>query len=475
MLIENMPAKVRKTIEKHHMLRKGDHLLVGVSGGADSVALLSVLNRLRPVYGLILTASHFNHGMRAAESDRDEAFVRSLCESMGVPLLTGALKEGSCAGGLSVEDFLRRHRYAFFEKARREAGALRVALGHHQGDQAETVLMNMIRGTGLGGLSGIPPVRDGGTFIRPLIDCSRYEIADYLAEKGLCFVEDRSNTDERFLRNRVRHCLMPELVNKFNPSIGETLCRLADVCREENDYMTAEAGLYLTRWKDGRAEEMPLEVPIAELLRLHAALQRRIILTIVRSTSAADSAIGFEHVKAVMDLAGGSNPGGSLDLPGGLVVKRTYGLLEFSPVEDAGGRTRGRMAPGRPGNAFNLEVPVPGIVRIASLGMSIRFREIRGVPSLLESKRKAYLDLDRIVFPLVLRSVQPGDRIQPLGMKGTRKLKSVFIDEKIPRRLRGAIPVLADGISVLWVPGVRLSERVRVGKGTERVLSAEIV
>ncbi len=475
MQTEDMLTKVRKTIKKHDMLRKGDHVLVGVSGGADSVALLAVLNHLRPAWGLTLTAAHFNHKTRAAESDRDEAFVRTLCQSIGIAVVCGSLKEGTRPRGLSIEDFLRRSRYGFFEKARRKAGADRIALGHHQGDQAETVLMNVIRGAGLAGISGIPPVRNAGTIIRPLIDCPRREIVDYLAGEGLSFVDDSSNTDERFLRNRIRAHLMPELEKSYNPAIHETLCRLADVLRAENDYMTREAQLRLARWRDGRVQENPLEVPIAELKILHPALQRRAILEIAREVSAEDAAIGFEHVQAVLALAGGTNPGGSLDLPGGILVRRKYGLLEFRRVARPGRRPRSGVAPGDATETFSHEVSIPGTVRIASLGISIRFRELRRVPSVLSAQRKAYLDLDRIAFPLVVRSVSAGDRIQPLGMKGTRKLKSVFIDEKIPREQRRTIPVLADGISVLWVPGVRLSERVRVGKGTKRVLSAEIV
>jgi tRNA(Ile)-lysidine synthase len=475
MQTEDMLTTVRKTIKKHNMLRKGDHVLVGVSGGADSVALLAALNHLRPAWGLTLTAAHFNHKTRAAESDRDEAFVRTLCKSIGIAVVCDSLNKGTRPRGLSTEDFLRRRRYGFFEKARRNVGADRIALGHHQGDQAETVLMNVIRGAGLAGISGIPPVRNAGTIIRPLIDCPRRAIVDYLAGKGLSFIDDSSNTDERFLRNRIRASLMPELEKRYNPSIHEALCRLADVLRAENDYITREAQLRLAHWRDGRVQEKPLEVPIAELKVLHPALQRRAILEIARAVSAEDAAIGFEHVQAVLALAGGTNPGGSLDLPGGILVKRKYGLLEFHRAAGPGRRPHSGVAPGDATETFSHEVSIPGTVRIESLGISLRFRELRRVPSVLSAQRKAYLDLDRIAFPLVVRSVSAGDRIQPLGMKGTRKLKSVFIDEKIPKEQRRTIPVLADGISVLWIPGVRISERVRVGKGTKRVLSVEIV
>jgi tRNA(Ile)-lysidine synthase len=469
-----MLTKVRKTIKKYGMLRKREHVLVGVSGGADSVALLAVLNRLRPLYGLTLTAAHFNHRTRAAESDRDEAFVRALCKSLGIALVCGSLREGAGSRGLSMEDFLRRERYAFFEKGRRKSGADRIALGHHQNDQAETVLMNIIRGAGLSGLSGIPPVR-AATFIRPLIDCTRREILDYLAAEGLSFVVDSTNTDERFLRNRIRSSLLPELEERYNPAICEALCRLADVVRQENDYITLQAQVHVARWREDEAQEHPFQLPVAKLRGLHPALQRRVILEMARDASAADSAIGFEHVQAVLDLAGGAKHGGSLNLPGGLLVKRTYGRIEFHRAEKSGGSPRVRISPQPTGESFTFEATVPGTVRIANLGLSLRLRELRRVPTSLVTDRRAYMDMDRISFPIVVRNMKPGDRIQPLGMKGTRKLKSVFIDEKIPREIRGTIPVVADALSILWVPGVRLSERVRVGEGTKRVLSAEII
>lgn len=470
-----MLTQVRKTIKKYSMIRKEDRILVGVSGGADSVVLLAILNRLRPVYGITLAAAHFNHRTRATESDRDELFVRDLCESLGILLLTDSLKKSKGAQGMSVEDFLRRQRYAFFEKARRKAGANRVALGHNRDDQAETVLMNLIRGTGLSGLSGIPPVRDDGVYIRPLIDCSRLEITGYLKKEGLSCVEDSSNADERFRRNRIRHSLMPELERGFNPAIRDTICRLADVLRQENDYITEEVCRQRPRWRNGPDNENAYTVPIGDLRGLHPALRRRVVLEIARDVCAPDCAIGFEHVQAVLDLAGGKNPGGSLDLPGGLLIKRNYGRLEFRRTDRTGETRRFRSGPSRAGVEFCLEVPVPGIVRIASLDLRIRFRQLRRVPANVADERRAYMDCDRVAFPLVIRNVMPGDRIQPLGMKGTRKLKSIFIDDKIPRELRERLPVLADEISVLWVPGVRLSERVRVGRGTKRVLSAEII
>ncbi len=470
-----MLTKVRKTIQKYDMLQKGDHVLVGVSGGADSVVLLAVLNRLHALFGISLSAAHFNHRMRGSESDRDEKFVRALCESLGISLLTGSLEKGKNAPGLSVEDFLRRERYVFFEKSRQKAGAHRVALGHNQNDQAETVLMNVIRGTGLAGLSGMPPVRNDGVYIRPLIDCSRREITDYLTKEALACVQDNSNSDVRFLRNRIRHGLMPELENRFNPAIRETLCRQADILRDEQDYMNRRVCRCLAPWRKILSHETVFSVPIGELRTHHAALQRRIVLEVAREISAPDSAIGFEHVQAVLHLAGNRSPGGSLDLPGRLLVQRSGGLLSFSRIRESGDRPRGRGKPEKPKEPFRLEVSIPGTVFIESLGLRIRFRKIRRLPSLAASKKKAYLDVDRIAFPLVLRSVKPGDRIQPLGMKGTRKLKSVFIDDKIPRKVREDIPVLADGISVLWVPGIRLSERVRVGKDTKHIVSAEII
>jgi len=468
-----MLTRVRKTIRAYRMLQRGDRVLAGVSGGADSVALLAVLERLGPSCGVTLSAAHFNHGTRAGESDRDEAFVRKLCEARGIPLLTGSLGTARRAAGLSVEDFLRRERYAFFEAASRQAGANRVALGHHRGDQAETVLMNIIRGSGVSGLAGIPPVRDGGRFIRPLIDCSSREIAEYVKKEGLPFITDSSNADERYLRNRVRRTLLPELARLFNPAIGDSLCRLADVFRQEDDYMSGAARQALEAWPHGPSGAA---IPVRGLASLHTALRRRVVLEIVRSLSGPDCAVGLDHVQAVLDLAEGGNPGGSLHLPGRLLVRRNYGCLEFIRSGRFAARPRGAVAGKDPGETFRVAVPVPGTLRIESLGMRMRFRVLRRPPAEPSATpRTAYLDLDRVSGPLVVRSARPGDRIQPLGMKGNRKLSRLLIDEKIPRDRRKGIPVLADDISILWVPGLRLSERARIDGGTRRVLRAEII
>jgi len=463
-----MLVKVRKTIRAFRMLEPGERVLVGVSGGADSVALLAALHRLGPSLGVTLSAAHFNHGTRAAESDRDESFVRRLCEASGIALLTGSMGTEKRGAGLSVEDFLRRKRYAFFESARRQAGADRIALGHHRGDQAETVLMHIIRGSGVSGLAGIPPVRDGGRIIRPLIDCSPGEIIEYCRQEGLSFVTDSSNADERFLRNRIRRVLLPDLEKRFNPAIVDSLCRLADVVRQEDDCMREEARLALGALAPDPAAPV---IPIGKLDALHPALKRRVIREIVRGLAGPDRAVGLDHVRAVLDLAAGGDPGASLDLPGGILVRRVYGNLEFK-----GGGRRGGHAQEGTALSFCQAVSIPGTVGIETLGLRVRFRELRRRPLRPETTpRTAYLDLERIDGPLVLRSPRPGDRIQPLGMKGTRKLSRLLIDEKVPRDRRNRLPVLADGVSVLWVPGLRLSERARVTGGTRRVLKAEII
>jgi tRNA(Ile)-lysidine synthase len=468
-----MLNRVRKTIREYGMLQRGDHVLAGVSGGADSVALLAVLQRLGPSCGVTLSAAHFNHGTRAGESDRDEAFVRALCEARGIPLLTGSLGKARRAPGLSVEDFLRRERYAFFESASRRSGAGRIALGHHRGDQAETVLMNIIRGSGVSGLAGIPPVRDGGRIIRPLIDCSSGEIVEYVKSEGLPFVTDSSNADERFLRNRIRRTLLPELERRFNPAIVDSLCRLADVFRQEDDYIGREARRALGACT---LDPPAASIAIRDLAALHPALRRRVVLEMARSLAGPHRAVGLEHVQAVLDLAEGGNPGGSLHLPGRLLVRRSYGRLEFIRSGRPAGRPRIAGDGENPGETFSVEVPIPGTLRIESVGVRMRFRVLRRPPAEPSATaRTAYLDLDRVCGPLVVRSARPGDRIQPLGMEGTRKLNRLMIDEKIPRERRRRIPVLADDLSILWVPGLRLSERARVAVGTRRVLKAEII
>ncbi len=471
-------SKVRKTIEEFAMLERGDRVVAAVSGGPDSVALLKALAMIAGEYDFSLMAAHLNHGLRGEESDREEDFVLTLCRGMGIEVVSKkvSLRLIEKRGG-SLEDLCRNERYAFLKETAKERGATKIALGHHLHDQAETVLMNFLRGSGAEGLRGMLPVREG-MFIRPLLKVFRHEILAFLEKEGLSFVSDSSNVQDFCLRNRIRHHLMPILKEGYNPRLEETLCRTAEIMRLDDEYMDCEAAVLLQRWgiacgKDENA------IPIPALLNLHEALRSRVIKMALTWALPSGKGIGFKHVKAVAALAQGRGGCRSVNLPGGITVIREYDLLIVSQKADIN-ENSGRRTPvstEREKGHFCYILEIPGSVDIKESGATITFQFVEKPPSgyLSGKERIVYMDYEALHPPIVLRSVRPGDRFQPLGMAGNKKLKSFFIDEKIPRRLRGSIPILADRHSVLWIAGMRMGERAKITPETRRVLKIEIV
>lgn len=470
-----MLDRVRKTIENHSLLNRGDHLLVAVSGGADSVALLRILVRLADEYRLRLTSAHLNHGLRGAESDRDEGFVRDLSAEMGIDSICKAVDIASLSRdkGRSVEDIGREERYRFFGEAAEKCGAGKIATGHHRDDQAETVLMHLLRGSGPEGLRGILPIRSG-RLIRPLIDVGRDQILEFLRQDGCLYTTDSSNASPVFLRNRIRVGLIPELKAKYNPRLVEGLCHTAGIIRREDDYLQSVVHRIVGGW--GIASN-PAEaiVPIAAFRELHEALQGRIIKLLLEAYAPSGNGIAYRHIEAVLGLAG--KPDGrlrSLNLPFGIRVEREGKCLRIQKENKR--KPRGREDETFP-PIFEYSVEIPATIRLEEIDRTIRL-ELTGAPTIREMKdepRKAFMDYELMSPPLILRNAEPGDRIDLFGTGGSKKLKKYFIDRKIPRTLRRQIPLLVDSSSVLWIAGERISERVRVTAGTKMVLKAEMV
>lgn len=446
----------------------GDGVIAAVSGGADSVCLLHLLARLSPEFKLRLMAAHFNHRLRGEESDSDEEFVSQMCRRLDIEFRAGgadvrkiaAARKGPLKG--SLEEVCREERYAFLLSVLRESGFSKIALGHNLDDQAETVLMNVLRGTGIDGLKGMEPVRE--CYIRPLLGISRSEIERFLAGKGIPFRSDSSNTDESYRRNSIRNRLLPCLERHYNPSVKQALARLAGTARLENDFMEAAALRVLSGW-------VPLpgggfRADVAQLLECHEAVQRRALKTALEGLSPVRGGMSGEHIEAVLGILRGPDPGASAVLPFRIVVRREYGSFVLARRVDMAGE-------------YEYIIEVPGRVAVRESGTEFRFALLESAPADISSAgedgKKAYLDFFKLAPPLVIRNMRPGDRIQPFGMKGHKKLQDIFTDRKVPRGARRRIPLLADSDSVLWVPGVVTSERARVTRETESVLSVEKV
>jgi tRNA(Ile)-lysidine synthase len=464
--------KVRKTIEKYAMLNPGDRVGVAVSGGADSIALLHMLSMLASEYDLALFILHLNHGIRGGESDGDELFVMELGKSMGIPadsekVSIPALKKKK---GGSLEDICRKERYSFFERMSQKHRLNKIALGHNLKDQTETVIMRFLRGSGLEGLKGFLPVRDG-IYIRPFIDVTREEIISFLRERNISFVTDSSNKDNKYLRNRIRNILVPELKASYNMKLEENIGRTADILRIEDDFIRESIEGIISDWEIDRDNA---GINIRKLKKLHPALQWRLIKTILEGYSTARNGIGYLHVKSVVDLIEGSSPNASVDLPLNLMARREYNELIISQGEGEVSHTSKNHFPdGRKKGDFSYTVKVPGSVDIIETGVKMNFDVVDVREADAYSDNPVFMDYNSISFPLVVRNIRSGDRIQPLGMKGTKKIKALFIDGKVPKSGRKSISLLVDQKSVLWVPGMRLSDRVKITNATEKVVKAE--
>jgi tRNA(Ile)-lysidine synthase len=451
----------RKTIQKYEMLQPGDRVVAAVSGGADSVALLHALWELRGDLHFSLMVAHLDHGLRP-EGEKEANFVRKLAGKLGAPFHFRKADVGSYREekGLTVQEAAREVRYAFLAEVAKKNRASKIALGHTADDQAESVVMRILRGSGTRGLSGIPPVRDG-FYIRPLIEAWREEIEAFLKGKGIPYLTDPSNKSLHYLRNRVRHELLPVL-RQYNPRVRQVLVQMADLFREEEGFWQkylAEKFSCVVRSR--RKEHLILDVPA--LASQPLPIRLRCLRHAIEKVQGHLRRVNLSHIWAIDSLLEGPNPNRTLRLPLGLVVTRAYQGLHFSRSQEDS-------------PAFEYSVLAPGYVEIPEIGRAVRFETQARKRKVVyeESPNVALLDLDDLDFPLTLRSFRPGDRLQPLGMEGEKKVKDLFIDCKIPALQRKRVPLLFGGDRLLWVAGVRIDHRARLKPETRRVLRAEL-
>lgn len=404
-----MLNKLTAFIRRYDMIQPGDTVVCAVSGGADSVALLFSLYLLQQKLQFTLEAAHFNHHLRGEESDRDEAFVRNLCDRYDVALHVGAAEVKPGKKGL--EAAAREARYRFFATL---PGKL--ATAHTANDNAETVLLHLVRGTGLTGLGAISPV--SGNVIRPMLSVTRQEVLAFLEEYCLHFVEDSSNDTDAFLRNRIRHHVMP-LLEQENPCIAQNLSAMALELREDGAYLTSEAEKLHT-------------LDISALQKMHKAVRSRVLANFLRESGVPEP--NSAHIALVEQLVFSQKPSASADLPGGVMVERCYDRLQL--------RQSGGFA--------EVILNCPGRTIIPELNL---------VVDCFPTQEMSNNDHCFTICPrgrMVLRSRQSGDEIRLSG--GTKSLKKLFIDRKIPASRRNLVPILADEEGVLAVCGIGVNQ-----------------
>jgi tRNA(Ile)-lysidine synthase len=473
---DRLLATVQQTLAAHHMLVPGDRVLVGVSGGPDSMALLHLLSRLAPELKIRLGVAHLNHCLRGRSADRDAGAVNRAAAALNIPCHMGRARVMKVKRklGLSLEEAGRRVRYAFFNKTMADAGYSKLALGHHLDDNAEQMLMALLRGTGPRGLSGIAPVR-GKRIIRPLINARRAQIDEFVCREEISCVSDSSNHDLRFVRNRIRHRLLPLLADQYNPRIADHLTRLADVTRNEEEWVDTLVAVDYQRAVLAR-EKDAMTLSVGTLRVAHPALARRLLRMALEDLTGTLRQITFTHVQAVLGLLGEGCNGKACHLPGGIRARRTGDRLVLE--KRSGGRWSAPEPPveAKGISATLISTPPPGIVEIQAMRIGLRFFSCR--PDQLPrwkdvAPSRAYFDLSRLAFPLTVRPAAPGDRFTPLGASGSQKLKKFFIDHRVPRQNRTNAPVLADKKRIIWLMGHRMDEHVKVTEETSQVLAVE--
>ncbi|MBQ2425578.1 MAG: tRNA lysidine(34) synthetase TilS [Lachnospiraceae bacterium] len=440
--------RVREYMKQNHMAEPGDGVLAAVSGGADSVCLLLVLKALEESLGIHVAAFHLHHGLRGAEADRDERFVRELCERLQVPLNTVREDVAGYAKthGLSEEEAGRILRYQWLEKTAGEFGCRRIATAHHKDDQTETVLMNLFRGSGLRGLGGIRPVRllSGElTLIRPLLGINRQEIETYLLEEKEAWCEDSTNKELIYARNKVRNELIPWIREHINDRAEEHILKTAAFASQADEYFVSQAEKLLG---DGLQDQEASFSEIDTVLfdSQPDIMKSYLIRAMIMKVSGSAKDISARHMDAIAALDG---PGGGtlVDLPYGLQAMRSYQklIIRKAAVEqnarECGKTLQTKVFPWKK----DMEIP--------------------------KNQYTKWFDYDKINDTLSVRTREPGDYFM-IGNGKTKKLHRFFIDEKIPEELRDHILLLAEGNHVLWIIGYRISEYYKVTEATRNIL-----
>ncbi len=461
-----MERIVLKTIEKFNLLQNGDKIVVAVSAGPDSTALWHFLSQLKTKLGLQLHLAHLDHSLRGEESRKDAEFVRQLAQVSQEPFTIENQDIAAHAqkNKLSIQEAARQLRYNFLNQVAKKCGAGKIAVGHNADDQAETVLLRLLRGSGPEGLRAIQPQKE--KIIRPLLETTRKQIMDFIKQNNIKYRQDSSNLKTKYLRNKLRRELIPALVKNYNPNIKQNLVQLADILREEE--------VFWDNYLPARLNEIAVSqdyqrivLNTKSLSEKPLAIQRRLCRLAIGRIQGNLQAVSFTHIQQILQLINKTTGEKQLHLPHGIKVVKGYHELEISgelpqPVAMKG--------------LYPLKVP--GVTRIKAFPITIEadilpanevnFEEILAAEN--DRSNIAWMDWDNITHPLNIRYRRPGDRFTPLGMKKSKKLKDFFIDNKVPRGKRENVPLLVGGNEIIWVMGIRISNKIKVAAGTKNIV-----
>ncbi|MFQ5455554.1 MAG: tRNA lysidine(34) synthetase TilS [Nitrospirota bacterium] len=460
-----LKKKVRVEIEMLKLIMPGEKVVVGVSGGPDSLCLLHILKKIGEEIGFTIYATSLNHRFRGMESENEAEFVRIVSEEWGIPCSIESIDVPAFCKEkrLSKQVGARIIRYRFFYDIAKSIGAAKIAIAQTADDQAETFLMRLLRGAGVLGLSGIPVLRED-IIIRPLLRIRRAEILEYLKRENISFITDSSNIKPIYMRNKIRLELIPTLAKEYNPNITDVLNREAEILSIENDFLDTYTLEIIDRLRVKR-EEKGISLDLNLLSSLHDAIKRRVLRWAIKEIKGDMNGISFNHIMNGINIIEGGNTGNRIDLPDSIAIQREYDILRVSICEK-------EMEVGDDMPPFAINVP--GETYIPFFNMLIKVCYAERIVYSKNRKNIACFDSDKLTMPLMIRGKTDGDIFYPDGMGGHRKkLQDFFVDEKIPRRERKRIPLLVSPYGIIWVIGKRLDIRYIARKDKKDLLVVE--
>ncbi|QQY79482.1 tRNA(Ile)-lysidine synthase [Keratinibaculum paraultunense] len=456
-----MKDKVLEVVKKYNLIEEGDNIVLGLSGGPDSMALLYVLLDIKKIIDFNIYIAHLNHGVRGKEALEDQLFVEQLAKNLGLICYSKTVNMDEYAKkvGLSSEEAGRKLRYNFFREILDEIGGGKIAVAHNKNDQAETLLMRFFRGTGIDGLKGMEYI--SGDIIRPILGIERKEIERYLKERNIKTRIDKTNLEPIYNRNKIRLELIPYIEENFNPNIIDTLWRTSRICSIDSDFLEQYAQkIYNSMVKKKLKDSIILdgEKFVAE----HESIQRRIIRNCILDIKGDLQGITEKHILDILTLFLERGTGKSINLVDNIIAKTSYDefIIEKKDIIEHK-------------KDFIYKLNMEGTTYIDEIGYSfnVKVLPVTDISKIDKNKRFIkYFDYDKIKGDLYVRNRKAGDRFVPYGMKGTKKIKDYFIDEKIPKDKRDNIPILTDDENILWIVGYRSSELYKITPHTKKVL-----
>ncbi|MCX8129888.1 MAG: tRNA lysidine(34) synthetase TilS [Clostridia bacterium] len=466
----SIEKKVLNTIRKFNLVQSGESIIVGVSGGPDSVCLLHVLHTLIGELNINnIYAVHINHMLRGDESRLDEEYVVDLCEKLGIRLFSKSfdIKAISRGKSISIEEAGREVRYGQFEAVSAEVGAEKIAVAHNRNDQAETVLMHIIRGAGLEGLQGMEFRR--GRIIRPLMEIERSDIEKYCSEKRLNPRTDSSNLKNIYTRNKVRLDLIPFIDNLFKTDITDKLVKASVLLRDDNNYINANVSRIFDQCVISRSRQ-DIQLDISAINSQHPAIKKRLVRNAVREVKGDLKGIENIHIEGTIAVIQSGKTGIEIHLPFNIRVRKSYNILRIFLHNGSE----------QVDTAFDRSLNVPGQTVGENQDTFIK-AEIEEMIKDKDYNKDAqyslakYFDYEKLKTGISIRTRKEGDIFKPYKSNGTKKLKEYFIDNKIPKEERARIPVIAKGNEIVWIIGHKISDKFKVTENTKSILKLEYI